>query len=488
MLPVVNQIFTFLFLFTSIILINNLNAQNESISDLLLEEYHNYESMKEVLQSFQKTYRNISKFYSVGKSVQNRELFVFQISDQIDRVEPGEPMFKYVGNIHGDETIGREMLISLIYHLLSNYGKDERITQLINTTNIFIMPSANPDGFERVKEGTCEYSSGRQNANNVDLNRDFPDQYNRNVNKQNMFKSRQIETISLMNWIMENKFVLSANLHGGALVASYPFDDSQSHKQEGYYSSSPDDKVFRHLASVYSKSHRTMHEGNACSYKFKDGITNGAEWYDVPGGMQDFNYVFSNCFEITLELSCCKYPLASQLKKEWENNRDALVNYLAQVHIGIKGFITDFSDSSKLSKDGIYGTPIKNAVVNVEGISHEVTSSLYGDYWRLLVPGRYNIKVSANGYNSETKSVEVVADHVTMLNFTLKREIEQPSEIKHGQMEKDLEILMSQINLLTDVNKRDSLFVNMIEPEQFAFHNQDAMVSLMKTIEKSVQL
>ena len=43
--------------------------------------------------------------------------------------------------VHGDETIGREILIGLIYHLLSNYGIDQKITNLIDTTNIFIMPS-----------------------------------------------------------------------------------------------------------------------------------------------------------------------------------------------------------------------------------------------------------------------------------------------------------------------------------------------------------
>ena len=253
-------------------------------------------------------------------------------------------MMKYVGNMHGDEAIGREMLVSLIYHLLSNYGREERVTRLVNTTNIFIMPSANPDGFEASKEGEC-HLSGRANANNVDLNRNFPDQFDRGVvTRQSMFNGRELETVALMNWILDNKFVLSANLHGGAVVASYPFDDSAAHQEQGYYSKPPDDLVFRHLALTYSRAHRTMHKGNLCNDHFSDGITNGAQWYDVPGGMQDFNYLFSNCFEITIELSCCKYPEAKFLREEWENNREALLKFIEQVHIGVKGFVTDMTD------------------------------------------------------------------------------------------------------------------------------------------------
>ena len=55
--------------------------------------------------------------------------------------------------------------------------------------------------------------------------------------------------------------------------------------------------------------------------------------------MQDYNYLHSNCFEITIELSCCKYPHRSELAKEWENNREALLAYMEQV---VESFPSEF--------------------------------------------------------------------------------------------------------------------------------------------------
>lgn len=57
--------------------------------------------------------------------------------------------------------------------------------------------------------------------------------------------------------------------------------------------------------------------------------------------MQDFNYFHSNCFEITLELSCCKYPNHEQLPEFWKNNKESLLAYIEASHLGIKGIILD---------------------------------------------------------------------------------------------------------------------------------------------------
>lgn len=74
------------------------------------------------------------------------------------------------------------------------------------------------------------------------------------------------------------------------------------------------------------------------------------------------------------------------------------------------------------------GTPIPHARISVEGIKHNIYTTEGGDYWRLLVPGRYNVTVSAIGYESLTQDVNVppynekIGDGEATLDFTLMRD------------------------------------------------------------------
>lgn len=90
--------------------------------------------------------------------------------------------------------------------------------------------------------------------------------------------------------------------------------------------------------------------------------------------MQDFNYLSSNDFEITVELGCDKYPPAADLKKEWDRNRAALIGFIWKVHNGIVGLVRDTA-----------GRPISGALIRVRNITdswrhtdirHDITSGL----------------------------------------------------------------------------------------------------------------
>lgn len=362
-------------------------------------------------------YPSITRLYSIGKSVEGRELWVLEIAKKPGTHTPGIPEFKYVANMHGNEVVGRELLLLLMKYLCENYKLDDRITKLIETTRIHLMPSMNPDGFEYSNEGDESSVTGRRNAHNVDLNRNFPDQYG--TNEYNSKHEPEVEAV--MNWTQSIPFVLSANLHGGSLVANYPFDDLPKdflprHDSRTMFNPSPDNKMFEFLARTYSTAHTTMHLAKPCplfTETFPEGITNGAKWYSVTGGMQDWNYLTAGVFELTLELGCTKYPYAKDLPDYWNQNREALVKYMEQVHRGTHGFVRS-----------TIGTPVVNAAITVKGIGHINYSWKNGEYWKMLLPGKYTIVVEAEGYETHSEDIVIdeLGDGTLRLYFSLMRD------------------------------------------------------------------
>ena len=190
-----------------------------SQNEINTSRYYNFLELTQSLYSIASSHPDIAKLHSIGMSVQNRPLWVLEITRNVELKEPGKPKFKYIANIHGNEVVGRQLLIYLSQYLVNNYDTDKRVTRLLNSVDIFIMPSMNPDGFELALEGYCTSTKGRSNANNIDLNRNFPDWFDTKSHDD-----VQPETKAVIDWMSSNKFVLSANIQGGTLAASYPWD------------------------------------------------------------------------------------------------------------------------------------------------------------------------------------------------------------------------------------------------------------------------
>ena len=114
--------------------------------------YHSHEQLVSLLKGLEQEFPFIARTGTIGQSVQGRDLIYLRLTANVTNPRPlTRPMFKYVGNMHGNEAVGREVLIALAEHLARSYGADPEVTQLIQNTDIYILPSLNPDGFAKAK-------------------------------------------------------------------------------------------------------------------------------------------------------------------------------------------------------------------------------------------------------------------------------------------------------------------------------------------------
>jgi len=353
------------------------NDEADKDSSLVLQTYFSNNEIESFMRSFTSSSKcgSISRMFSIGKSVVGVDLWVLEIALRPGVSEP-KPNFKYVANMHGDEASGRQLLLKLAEWLCDNWKSDPKAESIVKGMHLFLMPTMNPDGFAL---GT------RANKNGVDLNRDFPDRFEVEGDVLHPLGNEAIETLAVMDWIDEGFFVGSGNLHEGAVVANYPWDALEATPHPGY-AACPDDATFIHLAETYANSHLTMHD----SKEFPGGITNGNEWYPVYGSMQDYNYIMGNCMELTLELNERKYPDASQLKVLWQQNKHAFLDFaIAAAFQGFRGIVVG-KDEKPLA-----------ATIKVKGIEKDYfTRPEFGDFYRPLKPGRYDVTISADGYQN----------------------------------------------------------------------------------------
>lgn len=366
--------------------------------------YRSYNAITSDLQQYAALYPDITRLISLGQSVQGRELWAMLITTEPELLHD-KPAVKYVSTMHGDEPLGTEMCMYFIDWLLEEYSSSDRITRLLDNTYVWVVPLMNPDGYE---------TNARFNANNIDLNRAFPqypidftaDWYH---DETLQIEGLEPEVRHIITWSLEHTFVLSANMHTGEVVVNYPLDDGVT-IPSGTAAPTPDEMLFRELSRRYADHHPIMLNNTNFFLGFDRGIVNGSRWYRITGSMQDWHYRYLGCKEVTLELSVAKAPSAAQLPTHWEYNAEAMLSYLEGIYQGLNGTTADRRTSE----------PIWAQVAVADNARTVYTHPESGYYHRLLLPGTYTVEFSAPGYIPYTlNDITVTTDTTTRNDIPL---------------------------------------------------------------------
>ena len=396
--------------------------------DSALQKYPSANELKSWLEDYTLSERcgAISKLHTIGKSVNGVPIWALEISNNPGRIE-AKPNIKVVGNIHGNEPLGRVLLPAYAEWICKAYQSKSSILakKTVDRLHLWLVPALNPDGFA---------SGRRENANNIDLNRDFPDQF---LDKSLSPKGKeQPETKAIIDWISPNHtlsksvredlparhFTGSLGLHEGALVVNYPWDGRDDGAwAPSIYNASPDDNTFKWLSRFYASRNKKISSVENSEFASTKGITNGAGWYPIYGGMQDYNYIVGGCLELTLELSIDKWPAPELLPTYWEDNRLALSQWpLAAAFSGVYGSVYTIEKGGK--KQRLTGATI--AVVGIPKGGATFSSGFdYGDFYRPLAPGKYSIEVSKKGYRTSFLNIRVpTTNEGVRLEITLRSE------------------------------------------------------------------
>jgi PKD repeat protein len=367
------------------------------------DAYPTYDTYLAFMDSFATNYPQICRIDTVGILSSGRMILSAVISDNV-HIDEDEPEFLYTSSMHGDETTGFILMMHLIDEILSSYGTNSRLTNLVDNMEIHINPLANPDGTYAGGNHTVNGAT-RTNGSGIDINRNFPDPADGAHPDGNPW---QEETILFMEYATRQDFVLSANHHGGAEVINYPWDtwnpSSRPTADENWWIQKS--KNYADTAFFYGPGGTFMKDVTTSGY------TNGFDWYRITGGRQDYMNYWHHCREVTMELSSTKLLQESLLIPYWNYHSPSLLNYMEECLYGFRGIITDSCTAQ--------GIKAKVLIQSHDTDNSEVYSSLpVGNYHRMIAAGTYTVQYSADGYHPKTYIISTTNGNITYQNLSL---------------------------------------------------------------------
>jgi hypothetical protein len=323
--------------------------------------YSSYSEMRDDFVAYAAAHPNIAQLEVLGLSVQGREIFGLKISGNVS-AEEDEPELVFFGSIHGDEFASAEVPYLYALYLCDNYGVNPDVTQYVDGNEIWCIPMINPDGHE---------AGNRNNANNVDLNRDFGFQWDGWGGSS--APHSQIETRAVREFCLDNNIALSSTMHCSGNVFLHPWGFGPN--------ATPDAGVIQTVGDAYT---------TAANYTLMSSWVS----YETHGELVDYLYGSHGGLIYTAEISNSLGALATT----YSRNEAGMNAFNEHVGRGLHGVITDAQS----------GAPLW-AAVWIDGNSVPAyTDPQLGDLHRIVAPGAYDLTVWAPGYVAQAVSGVVV--------------------------------------------------------------------------------
>jgi len=278
------------------------------------EVYHSFDEpingIRAQLHNIAATYPHIAQLKKIGHSIQKRDMLVMRLTNEKAGKKDDKPQVLFMATHHAREWVATEMAMRLIKYLTANYGSDERVTSLLDSVEVWIMPVGNPDGYqytftnERLWRKNLRDNDGDGQitiADGVDLNRNFDGHWGydnegsdsrwADATYRGTAPHSEPEVKALADFIQDNdfKFTLTYHTHGDLIL--YPWGWQLQ-------TTSLDDPIF--VAQAGTDDNPGIWD-SLRSHGYDPGV--GADLYTTNGDFTDWAYyelgIPTQCVELT---------------------------------------------------------------------------------------------------------------------------------------------------------------------------------------------
>ena len=329
-----------------------LNSKKDGVNG----RFHNYRETEEMLMDLEDRYPDIADVFSIGRTVEGRDIFMIKISDNV-RIDEEEPNVFVVGCHHAREWISVEVPLLFARYVLEHYGDNPEVQRVINGSQLYILPILNPDGLEFSIHVYRWWRKNRSYNGNyswgTDLNRNYgyqwgyddsgssPDPYSNIYRGASPFSEQ--ETGALRQFYLAHPPAGTLSYHNYSQSIGYPW---------GYtYNPAPDEAEMDAIAREMS---RRIFRVNGRYYTY--GKTTDL-LYTTNGDHDDWVYGIFGVPAFTYELPPADYLHGAFINAEEEIDSIAAENFPAILYFA-NYFIDGEGESS--SEDPVVKTdPMK---------------------------------------------------------------------------------------------------------------------------------